>query len=92
MIFIITISGADRKMLFYVRKKTAEDKEGWRTGPESGNAWRTPDAVRPPFAALRRSVRRDALEEIHKKQKQLDRLDMLIRDAKNMQRRTHHEA
>ncbi len=39
-----------------------------------------------------RSCRCDALEEIHKKQKQLDRLDMLIRDAKNMQRRTHHEA
>ena len=29
-----------------------------------------------------RSCRCDALEEIHKKQKQLDRLDMLIRDAK----------
>ena len=31
-----------------------------------------------------RLCRCDALEEIHKKQKQLDRLDMLIRDTKNM--------
>ncbi len=30
-----------------------------------------------------RSCRCDALEEIHEKQKQLDRLDMLIRDTKN---------
>ena len=31
-----------------------------------------------------RSCRCDALEEIHEKQKKLDRLDMLIRDAKSM--------
>jgi len=31
-----------------------------------------------------RSCRCQALEEIHQKQKQLDRLDMLIRDTKNM--------
>ena len=31
-----------------------------------------------------RACRCDALEEIHIKQKQLDRLDMLIRAAKNM--------
>ena len=31
-----------------------------------------------------RLCRCDALEEIHEKQKQLDRLDMLIRDTKNM--------
>jgi len=31
-----------------------------------------------------RACRCDALEEIHEKQKQLDRLDMLIRDTKNM--------
>ena len=31
-----------------------------------------------------RSCRCDALEELHEKQKQLDRLDMLIRDTKNM--------
>ena len=31
-----------------------------------------------------RSCRCEALEQIHQKQKQLDRLDMLIRDAKNM--------
>ncbi len=31
-----------------------------------------------------RSCRCDALEEIHEKQKQLDRLDQLIREAKNM--------
>ena len=31
-----------------------------------------------------RSCRCGALAEIHEKQKQLDRLDMLIRDAKNM--------
>ena len=30
-----------------------------------------------------RSCRCDALEELHKKQKQLDRLDGLIRDTKN---------
>ena len=30
-----------------------------------------------------RSCRCDALEEIHEKQKQLDRLDRLIRDTKN---------
>ena len=30
-----------------------------------------------------RSCRCDALEEIHEKQKQLDRLDKLIRDTKN---------
>lgn len=30
-----------------------------------------------------RSCRCDALEEIHEKQRQLDRLDMLIRDTKN---------
>ncbi len=30
-----------------------------------------------------RSCRCDALEEIHEKQKQLDRLDKLIREAKN---------
>ena len=31
-----------------------------------------------------RSCRCDALEKIHEKQKQLDRLDKLIRDAKSM--------
>ena len=31
-----------------------------------------------------RACRCDALEQLHEKQKQLDRLDMLIRDAKNM--------
>jgi len=31
-----------------------------------------------------RSCRCDTLEQIHEKQKQLDRLDMLIRDAKTM--------
>ena len=31
-----------------------------------------------------RSCRCDALEEIHEKQRQLDRLDMLIRDTRNM--------
>ncbi len=31
-----------------------------------------------------RACRCDALEEIHEKQKQLDRLDMLIRDTKNL--------
>ena len=31
-----------------------------------------------------RSCRCDALEEIHEKQKQLDRLDKLIREAKNV--------
>ena len=31
-----------------------------------------------------RSCRSDTLEKIHEKQKQLDRLDKLIRDAKNM--------
>lgn len=31
-----------------------------------------------------RSCRCDALEKIHEKQKQLDRLDLLIRNAKNM--------
>ena len=31
-----------------------------------------------------RACRSDALEEIHKKQKQLDRLDMLIRDTNNL--------
>lgn len=31
-----------------------------------------------------RACRCDALEEIHEKQKQLDRLDMLIRDTRNM--------
>ena len=30
-----------------------------------------------------RSCRCDALEELHEKQKQLDRLDLLIRDTKN---------
>lgn len=31
-----------------------------------------------------RACRCDALEEIHEKQKQLDRLDKLIREAKNV--------
>ncbi len=31
-----------------------------------------------------RACRCDALEEIHEKQKQLDRLDMLIRETKKM--------
>ncbi len=31
-----------------------------------------------------RACRCDALEELHQKQKQLDRLDMLIRDTKTM--------
>ena len=31
-----------------------------------------------------RACRCDALEELHEKHKQLDRLDMLIRDTKNM--------
>ena len=31
-----------------------------------------------------RVCRCDALEEIHEKQKQLDRLDVLIRDTRNM--------
>ena len=31
-----------------------------------------------------RTCRCDTLEEIHEKQKQLDRMDMLIRDTKNM--------
>lgn len=30
-----------------------------------------------------RACRCDALEELHEKQKQLDRLDLLIRDTKN---------
>ena len=39
---------------------------------------RTEDLIR-----CLRACRCDALEEIHEKQKQLDRLDMLIRDTKN---------
>ena len=31
-----------------------------------------------------RACRCDALEELHEKQKQLDRLDLLIRNTKNM--------
>ncbi len=31
-----------------------------------------------------RSCRCEALEELHQRQKQLDRLDMLIRDTRNM--------
>ncbi|MBR0160574.1 MAG: hypothetical protein IJQ02_04740 [Oscillospiraceae bacterium] len=36
------------------------------------------------FIRYLRACRCDALEAIHEKQKQLDRLDRLIRDTKNM--------
>ena len=98
MIFIITISGLDCNMLFYDCKKSAEEEkmESWTQIKEcmedsgcSAAAVRRAEtlyqggAVEELIRCLR-SCRCDALEEIHEKQRQLDRLDMLIRDTKNM--------
>ena len=98
MIFIITISEANGNMLFYERKNAAEEgsnMEDWtriKQGMEDSGC--RASAIRRAENLYRRgalddlirclrSCRCDALEEIHEKQKQLDRLDMLIRDTKN---------
>ena len=97
MLFIITISELNCNMLFYDCKKSAEEEKmgDWTqirecmedSGCSAAAIHRAETlyqggAVEELIRCLR-SCRCDALEEIHEKQRQLDRLDMLIRDTKN---------